>query len=349
MSTSSSHYFREAIRGAERCGLDAERLLKEIGATQIQIEDPTWRGKSEQLARLVQLVWLALGDEFMGFTEHRCKIGTFAMIVHSIITEETLERALRKGVMFYGLVTDDIKMDLEEQANGALALKMVFARPELDPNQYMQEFWLSIWYRLTSWLGGTLAPLEKVIFSYVRPVVRIEEFKYMFSAAYEFDAPVTSLVFRRDFLQNRIVRSKPELKSFLSVAPLGFMTIPADVSSFGRRIRNVLLPERKLPLEFPEFKEVASRFGIGEQTLRRKLRQESTSYRAIKENIRRDIAIEKLVRGNHSVADLADLLGYSETRAFTRAFSLWTGMSPVQYRNHFLSHVSKPASGQPAR
>jgi len=349
MSTSSSHYFRETIRGAERCGLDGERLLAEIGATRIQIEDPTWRGKSEQLARLVQLVWLALGDEFMGFTEHRCKIGTFAMITHGLIGEETLERALRKGVLFYGLVTDDIQMELEPGPHGTLALKMVFARPELDPNQYMHEFWLSIWYRLISWLGGSLAPLEKVTFSYVRPVVRIEEFKYMFPAVYEFDAPVTSLVFRRDFLQNPIVRSKPDLKSFLSVAPLGFMTIPADVFSYGRRIRNLILPERKLPLEFPEFDEVAARFGIGEQTLRRKLRQEATSYRAIIENIRRDIAIEKLVRGNHSVAELAVLLGYSETRAFTRAFGQWTGMSPVQYREHFRSHVSQPTSAATRR
>ena len=213
----------------------------------------------------------------------------------------------------------------------------------------MHEFWLSIWYRLISWLGGSLAPLEKVTFSYVRPVVRIEEFKYMFPAVYEFDAPVTSLVFRRDFLQNPIVRSKPELKSFLSVAPLGFMTIPADVFSYGRRIRNLILPERKLPLEFPEFDEVAARFGIGEQTLRRKLRQEATSYRAIIENIRRDIAIEKLVRGNHSVAELAVLLGYSETRAFTRAFGQWTGMSPVQYREHFRSHVSQPTSAATRR
>lgn len=343
MSTSSSHYFRETIRGAERCGLDGERLLAEIGVTRIQIEDPTWRGKSEQLARLVQLVWLALGDEFMGFTEHRSKIGTFAMVTHGIIGEETLERALRKGVLFYGLVTDDIKMELEPGPNDTLALKMVFVRPELDPHQYMHEFWLSIWYRLISWLGGALAPLEKVTFSYVRPVVRIEEFKYMFPATYKFDAPETSLVFRRDFLQNPIVRSKPELKSFLSVAPLGFMTIPSDVFSYGRRIRNLILPERKLPLEFPEFEEVAVRFGMGEQSLRRKLRQEATSYRAIKENIRRDIAIEKLVRGKYSVAELAELLGYSETRAFTRAFSQWTGMSPAQYREHFRSHVSQPS------
>jgi AraC-like DNA-binding protein len=347
MSTSSSHYFKETIRGAQRCGLDGERLLTEIGATRIQIEDPTWRGKSEQLARLVQLVWLALGDEFMGFTEHRCKLGTFAMVTHGILGEETLERALSKAVLFYSLLTDDIVMELEPGEPDTLSLKMKFVRPELDPSQYMHEFWLSIWYRLVSWLGGTLAPLERVTFSYERPVVRIEEFKYMFSAVYDFDAPTTSLVFRRTFLQNSIVRSKQELKSFLSVAPLGFMTIPSDVFSYGRRIRNLLLPERKLPLEFPEFDDVAVQFGMGEQSLRRKLREEATSYRAIKENIRRDIAIEKLVRGKHSVAQLAELLGYSETRAFTRAFGQWTGMSPIQYREHFRSHVSRPASGDP--
>lgn len=341
MSTSSSHYFRETIRGAERCGLDSERLLAEIGATRIQIEDPTWRGRSEQLASLVQLVWLALGDEFMGFTEHRCKVGTFAMITHGIINENSLERALAKAVLFYDLVTDDIKMSVEAGDKNTLALNMVFVRPELDPAQYMHEFWLSIWYRLISWLAGSLAPLEKVTFSYDRPVVRIEEFKYMFPAAYEFNAPVTSLVFHRDFLQNPIVRSRPELKSFLSVAPLGFMTIPADVFSYGRRIRNLILPDRKLPLEFPEFEEVATLVGMGAQSLRRKLRQEGSSYRAIMENIRRDIAIEKLVRGNYSVAELAEILGYSETRAFTRAFNQWTGMSPIQYREHFRSHVSQ--------
>ena len=43
-------------------------------------------------------------------------------------------------------------------------------------------------------------------------------------------------------------------------------------------------------------------------------------------------------------AELAEMLGYSETRAFTRAFSQWTGMSPVQYREYFRSHVSQPSA-----
>lgn len=340
MSTSCSHYFSETIRGAEQCGLDGDKLLHEVGLTRAEIVDPLWRGKSEKLARLVQLVWLALNDEFMGFTEHRCKVGTFAMVVHSIMGEETLERALKKAVLFYGLVTDDIRMSLPT-TDDTVTLEMVFDRPELDPNHYFHEFWLSIWYRLMSWMGGSLAPLAKVTFSYPKPEVRFEEFKYMFRAEYEFNAPVTSLVFRKDFLQSPITRSKQELKEFLSVAPLGFMTIPADVTSYGRRIRSLLLPRRKLPLEFPEFEEVASELGVGEQSLRRKLKQEATSYRDIKENIRRDLAIEKLIRGNSSISEIAEMLGYSETRAFTRAFHNWTGVSPLQYREHFNQLVKR--------
>jgi AraC-like DNA-binding protein len=279
-------------------------------------------------------VWAALGDEFMGLTEHRCKTGVFAMITHGIIGENSLERALKKGIKFYSLVTDDITMALDFDGNDA-TFRVVFARPDLDPQQYFLEFWLSIWYRLTSWMGGALAPLKQATFAYPRPETRIEEFKYMFPCVHKFDADENTLVFQRSFLQLPITRTKQELKQLLSAAPLGFMTIPSDATSYGRQIRNLLLPRRRQPLEFPNFSEIASQINMVEQTLRRKLKQESTSYRSIKENIRRDIAIDKLVNGNLPISSISELLGYSETRAFTRAFHHWTGMSPMQYRESF--------------
>jgi AraC-like DNA-binding protein len=71
---------------------------------------------------------------------------------------------------------------------------------------------------------------------------------------------------------------------------------------------------------------------MAEQTLRRRLRQESTTYREIKESIRRETAVQKLIGSRMSVQDLAYLVGYSEPRAFTRAFHQWTGSSLAQYR-----------------
>lgn len=338
MSTSCSHYFLETIRGAERVGLDGDALLGEVKLNRRQISDPTWRGPSESLAQLVQLVWLALGDEFMGFTENRCRYGVFAMVVHAILREDTIERALDKAVLYYSIITDDIKMEVEA-TDETVALIMTFSRPDLDPNHYFHEFWLSIWYRLVSWMGGRLAPLKEAHFSYPKPETRVQEFGYMFPGQLQFDTPTTALVFERSFLQESIKRNRDELKQLLATAPLGFMTTPIDVTSYSRKVRYCLLPKRQFPIEFPSFSHVARELAIAEQSLRRKLRSEGSSFREIKESIRREVAVEKIIRGNKSVAELAELLGYSETRAFARAFKTWTGMSPVQYRDHFKKHL----------
>lgn len=338
MSTSCSHYFQETIRGAERCGLDTEALMAEVGLSKADVFDPHWRGKSEQLARLVQLVWIATNDEFMGFMARPCKFGTFAMMSHCIIGEQSLEAAFRKGIRFYDLFTDEIRMCLDLDEDRAI-FRVVFKHPELDAQHYFMEFWLSIWYRMIGWMGGMTAPLLFASFCYPKPEHYIEEFKYMFPCDHQFDAPETSLVFDRKHLKLPIVRTTQELKRFLSVAPLGFMTIPGDVTSYARRVRTHLLKDRRMPLEFPDFADVARHFHMGEQTLRRKLRFESTSYRDIVENIRRDISIQKLLKGKNSVSSIADLMGYSETRAFTRAFREWTGMSPIQYKESFERNV----------
>ena len=116
------------------------------------------------------------------------------------------------------------------------------------------------------------------------------------------------------------------------------MMIPADETSVSRRVRTFLLAGRKLPLDFPSFIDVADHLQMTEQTLRRKLKSESASYRDIKEAIRRDIAVQKLMESKMSVEQISLILGYSEPRAFTRAFQQWTGLSPIRYRNRLQHH-----------
>lgn len=322
----------ETIRHARRAGVDADALLENVGLTQAQVSDPSWRGDVELLARLVQLLWFALNDEFMGFISRPAKLGTFAMMTHCIIDRPSLEKAFRHGIRFYDLINEGLTMTLENMGTET-RFALTFTEPELDPEHYFLEFWLVIWYRLIGWLGGSLPPLTKATFAYPKPDKYFEEFKHMFRCEYVFDAPETALYFDTQFLQQPVVRSHEELKQFLTVAPVGFMMIPSDETSLARRIRTALLSGRKLPLNFPPVEDIADKFLMTEQMLRRRLKEESTSYREIKEAIRRDIAVQKLMESRASVDDISVMLGYSEPRAFTRAFQQWTGYSPVRYRN----------------
>lgn len=331
MPSSCSHYFRETIRGAERAGIDGNQLLSIIGLSMKQVYDPGWRGDVKLLARLVQLVWFALDDEFMGFIEHPTKPGTFAMMAHQLIHESSLKQAIRQGARFYGLLDRGLSMVLEESDDES-SLSVMFRRPELDPQHYFIEFWLAIWLRLLGWLSGVTPTVTRVSFAYPRPLPYANELEYLFRCDHEFNSEVTALHFDAEYLNLPVIRSKAELKQFLSVAPVGFMVMPTDEARVEPRVRAILLANRAVPLHFPSCQEVAEVLNTTDQSIRRKLRQEGTSYRAIIENIRRDIATQKLMHTSLSVQEIAYQLGYSEARSFTRAFYQWTGASPGRYR-----------------
>jgi AraC-like DNA-binding protein len=67
-------------------------------------------------------------------------------------------------------------------------------------------------------------------------------------------------------------------------------------------------------------------------TLQRRLLAEGTNYRQLKDELRRDIAIELFSNSTLTVAEVAASTGFQETSAFHRAFRKWTGASPGMYR-----------------
>jgi len=71
--------------------------------------------------------------------------------------------------------------------------------------------------------------------------------------------------------------------------------------------------------------------------LQRKLRDLGLSFTQLVDQIRQETAMAHLKQQHLSVTQLASLLGYSETSAFSRAFKRWFGLSPKQWRSATLS------------
>jgi AraC-like DNA-binding protein len=78
---------------------------------------------------------------------------------------------------------------------------------------------------------------------------------------------------------------------------------------------------------------VAEELGVGERTLQRYLRSEGSSFGDALAQARRRLADQYLGDGDRTVAEIAELLGYSDARAFSRAFRRWTGTTPAAQRN----------------
>ena len=76
---------------------------------------------------------------------------------------------------------------------------------------------------------------------------------------------------------------------------------------------------------------------MSESSLRRRLQKEHTSYQSLKDEVRCQVAIEKLLNEEIKVADLAEYLGFTEPSSFVRSFKGWTGETPRTYREKMQS------------
>ncbi len=317
------------MRCAERKGHSTQSVLADIGIDPTLLRQPHTRCHGDQMTRLVQRIWSTLNDEFMGCTEHPCKQGVFALMSRHALHYESLEAVLRQGIVFYNLFTDDIQMKLEQRGD-LVEIEVYFTTPELDPDNFYQEFWLVIWHRFASWVIGKMIPLKRVCFTYGKPM-HANELKYLFPCQHHFNRSVLKLCFSAEYLAYPPIRTQRDLSHFLKHSPADLITIPGEENSYRARIRSLLLNQETKVMQCPPFTQVAEKFNISSQTLRRKLKSEGSSYPQIKNEIRQDFAIEKLLSQKLSVSEIAHQLGFSEPRSFTRAFKHWTGLTPTDF------------------
>jgi AraC-like DNA-binding protein len=78
--------------------------------------------------------------------------------------------------------------------------------------------------------------------------------------------------------------------------------------------------------------DMADLLAMSRRTFDRRLKSRGTSYRALANEIRFEVACRLLQDTEMSLIQIAAALGYSEASAFTRAFRGWSGQAPSAWR-----------------
>jgi len=89
---------------------------------------------------------------------------------------------------------------------------------------------------------------------------------------------------------------------------------------------------RELETGEPTAKHIAQLVGVSERTLHRRVAAHGTTFGALVDQLRHELALAYLEDRARSVHDVALLLGYSDGRAFARAFRRWTKTTPLAWR-----------------
>lgn len=332
MASINTHYIISALGGARRKGLDANQLIHSAGINAGKLVHPDSRFDVQQVALLYDGIALALNDEFMGFTERPIKVGTFELMTEWVSTASTLRELYERGIRFYNQITDELQMSLEVQGDHVY-LTTQMRQPELDAEHFYIEYWHVIWHRFGCWYIDQPIKLVSAYINYT-PIDPIE-FSLLFRCPTNFKSRFNRLVFHRDYLDMPLVKTPTDLSNFLSNAPVDLLTIPGEDTSIIAKTRQLLEPRQLRTNEqliLPQSKELAEKLGMSEPTLRRKLSAEGSSVQDIKNEVRLKLAKQQLKSTSLSVKEVAEQLGFSESRAFSRAFKQWTGLNPANYR-----------------
>jgi AraC-like DNA-binding protein len=121
-----------------------------------------------------------------------------------------------------------------------------------------------------------------------------------------------------------------------------FERAPAH-SALGLAVERAI--RRALPLALTPA-DLATALNLSERTLRRKLVQDGLSFRSLLDEARKARALELLAGAARSITDVALLTGFSDVRAFSRAFRRWTGHAPTAL--HAAVHPPKVDAGDVA-
>ena len=102
------------------------------------------------------------------------------------------------------------------------------------------------------------------------------------------------------------------MNKLLQTYPAELLRLDPVNASLSSKVKNLLGTD--LSRDLPTLQDIAARLFMTTPTLHRRLQEEGTFYQQIKDHCRRDIALEKLRSGAITSSQLAELLGFSDSR-----------------------------------
>lgn len=274
-------------------------------------------------------LWYQGNDDFLGLAKQATKHGVFTLMAKQAANCPNLKAVYRHISHFYNLITDAISLEFKTEGDLAF-FSMTLADNSLNPDYSLREFLMLVWHRFPSWLIGQHLPLKSIQLAYPKPK-HINEYSLMYPCPAHFNQPTTTITFDAKYLKMPVIQTAKALRCYLKHAPLDWFTRQAYFQVFTQRVVNYL--EKHSQITSTSMDAIAAQLHVTTRTLRRKLNDEGTSFQALKDNVRRDTAIHLLSQPIIPISDISSQLGFSEPAVFTRAFKLWTGVSPKIYRS----------------
>jgi len=329
LSVGFVHSLAEAVRNLgyepqpllDQYGLDAARLA-EAGA---RLSIPRYMRLGHAAIQLTGAPDLGLR---MGLSSRLSQAGLAGV---TAAQAPTVREAARTLIRFEALYGSNYRgqSSFQEDQTGAW-LRFYSISPYNDYNRFVVDSILAGWLHQLSTLAGTRVTAERVEIEFDAPAYA-SEYAMLSEYPASFAAGINQLRLSQHTLGLRNPDHVPSTwRHLLQVCERELEQL-TRTRSLRERITQLLGPLLNGGRE-PDLAEVAARLKLPTWTLRRKLAEEGTRFRAVLNDTRRDLAITYIRDTELAFGEIAYLLGFASAEAFQRAFKRWNGQTPGEFR-----------------
>jgi AraC-like DNA-binding protein len=314
--------FSELCRSS---GVDPRSLLRQAGLAPTIEADPDCRVAVDAVAEAVERAALACGraDFGLALAQHRgfSNLGPVGLLARD---EPTVGAAMATIETHLPIHNEALVVTHEDHGDLVvlrIAVLGVAARTQVNVVA------VAALFRIVRQLAGSDWEPEEV--SLTSPPPRDDRpFRRMFGDNLRFGAAFDGVTVRAELLARPNQFADAVFHRFAPQAVRIFA--PAHTDRMTSRVQRVL--PALLSYKRCTAAHVATQLGISRRTLTRQLGEEGTSFLALLDALRAEIAQSHLATRSRSLADVADMLGFSSPSAFTNWFRRCHGMAPRDWQ-----------------
>lgn len=318
------------IEYAASQSLDPQALLRDAGLPDDLLDHPESLVAYRRMAKALELGAQRSGNPLFGLELglQQSIAGTIGPLLYLARNSKDVGEALTAIGSYFHVHASAVRVRVELHGDLALFLYDPVESEEIAGSRPIVELALGGGLQLMRLLLGNRWKPQALLLQHA-PVHEPQVYSRMLGLVPQFNAPINAWVFDAKLLDIPLSSADPQLKRLLQqqVELLGQASVE-DLPQHVQRIIRSFLPQGGVTIE-----RVADYLSLSSRTLQRYLAEEHTSFNLILDQTRKTMASRYLSDSEINLTQLAEILGYSELSAFSRAFTRWYGVSPREWKS----------------
>lgn len=320
------------IEFGQRRGVPAQRLLARSGLKEADLVDPNVELDARQELAVVENLLQAIPQEGLGLEVGLgYNFASYGIWGLGLISSATALDALTLALRFIPLTF--AFCEISSQLDGSVC-SVVFVAPDLAPEvrQFLLERDMAAASRLMRETLGPAFELSQFSLQHAhRPdAALLGHLQRQTGVPLAFGSPANHLSFDSRFLALRLPQANPITVAMCERACQDLLERRRARLTTQAWVRQYLAV---VPLyAMPTLPQAAQAMCISERTLKRRLHDEGTSFRALLAEAQGHQAQTLLADASLSLTDIAARMGFSDLSSFSQAYKRWFGQSPSSAR-----------------